>query len=262
MKKFYCLSGIPRAGNTILSCILNQNPNIGVSANSLVSETLFKLEKWKETDIAFRNFPDERSYRTMTKSIIPSYYSEWEQDYIIDRSTWGTPDNYKLLQSYSPNEIKIVCLVRDVAEVVSSFVDWSNRNPDNYINKETNNGSILEKCEYLLHPYGQLIKGVLSAKHLKEIDPERNYHILVDYQDLIENPKLQIERIYNFLDIPNFKHNLKDIKQFKVNGLRYDDSSVGNNLHKVRTNKIEKRVYKTEIPQYILDKCKELNVWK
>ena len=93
MKKFYCLSGIPRAGNTILSCILNQNPNIGVSANSLVSETLFKLEKWKETDIAFRNFPDERSYRTMTKSIIPSYYSEWEQDYIIDRSTWGTPDN-------------------------------------------------------------------------------------------------------------------------------------------------------------------------
>jgi len=262
MKKFYCLSSLPRSGNTILSCILNQNPNIGVSANSLVSETLFKLEKWKETDIAFRNFPDERSYRTMTKSIIPSYYSEWSQDYIIDRSAWGTPDNYKLLQSYSPNEIKIVCLVRDVAEVVSSFIDWSNRNPDNYINKETNNGSILEKCEYLLHPYGQIIKGVLSAKHLKEIDPERNYHILVDYQDLIENPKLQIERIYNFLDIPNFKHNLKDIKQFKVNGLRYDDSSVGNNLHKVRTNKIEKRVYKTEIPQYILDKCKELNVWK
>ena len=134
MKKFYCLSGIPRAGNTILSCILNQNPNIAVSANSLVSETLFKLEKWKETDTAFQNFPDERSYNSMAKSIIPSYYSEWEQDYILDRSTWGTPDNYKLLQKYSPNEIKIICLVRDVAEVVSSFIDWSDRNPDNYIN--------------------------------------------------------------------------------------------------------------------------------
>ena len=123
----------------------------------------------------------------MTKSIIPSIFGM--EQIIFWTVQLGGHQIIIIIQKYSPNEIKIICLVRDVAEVVSSFIDWSDRNPDNYINKGTNNGSILEKCEFLVHPHGQLIKGVLSTKHLEEIDPERNNHILVDYQDLVDNPR-------------------------------------------------------------------------
>ena len=82
--KYYFLSGIPRAGNTILSSILNQNNDIGVSANSIITEILYKLEEWKKSDVAFNNFPDEKSYECMMASVLPSYYSKWDCKYIIE----------------------------------------------------------------------------------------------------------------------------------------------------------------------------------
>ena len=36
-KKYYFLAGLPRAGNTVLSSILNQNSRVQVSANSFDS---------------------------------------------------------------------------------------------------------------------------------------------------------------------------------------------------------------------------------
>ena len=75
--KYYFLSGLPRAGNTIISCILNQNKDIGVSANSLLSEVLYHLNEMKKNDVAFNNFRDEKSYHSMLAGIIPSYYSGW-----------------------------------------------------------------------------------------------------------------------------------------------------------------------------------------
>ena len=260
--KYYFLSGIPRAGNTILACILNQNKDIGVSANSLLSEVLYHLNEMKKNDVAFNNFRDEKSYHSMLAGIIPSYYSGWECQYILDRSSWGTPCNLNLLKKYCPNDIKIVCLVRDVAEVFCSWIDWANRTSNNYIDRDTNNGSLEDKYRYLFHPERQLVKTILSVKNLMEVDPDKKMHICVDYDDIIHNPKKEIDRIYKFLDIPFYKHDFKNIKQFEVNGLCYDDSILGNGLHTIRTNNISKRSYNIEVPQHLIDRCRDLNVWK
>ena len=259
--KYYFLSGIPRAGNTILSSILNQNKDIGVSANSIVAETLYKLDEWKKSDVAFNNFPDEKSYECMMASILPSYYSQWNQTYIIDRGTWGTPDNFSLLQRFCPNSIKIVCLVRDIEDVFRSWIDWSNRNPDNYINRITNNGSIEEKFDYLFHPHNQIVKSILSVYTLMQRDPNGENHIIVDYDDIINDPKKEIDKIYQFLDIPSYTHNFKKIKQFKINNVNYDDSSLGRDLHTLHSNSISKRSYHIDVPQHLINKCKDLNVW-
>ena len=37
-KKIYYLAGLPRAGNTLLGSILNQNPKVKVSPNSMLVE--------------------------------------------------------------------------------------------------------------------------------------------------------------------------------------------------------------------------------
>ena len=41
MKKIYYLIGMPRAGNTLFGSLLNQNPRVRVTANSLVSEIMW-----------------------------------------------------------------------------------------------------------------------------------------------------------------------------------------------------------------------------
>lgn len=260
--KYYFLSGIPRAGNTILSSILNQNEDIGVSANSIITEVLCKLDEWKKTDIAFNNFPDLKSYECMMASILPSYYSEWDCKYVIDRSAWGTPYNISLLERFCPNDIKIICLVRNIEDVFCSWINWCDNNPDNYINTNTNNGSIEEKFNYLINPRSQIVQSVLSVKTLMQRDPIGKHHIIVDYDDMIGHPKKEIDRIYQFLNIPHYNHNFTDIGQFNMNGVRYDDSYLGRDLHTIRSDGLSKRHYHVDIPSHLIDKCKELNIWK
>tara|TARA_B100001094_G_C18131979_1_gene772800 strand:- start:403 stop:528 length:126 start_codon:yes stop_codon:yes gene_type:complete len=41
MKKIFFISGLPRSGNTLLSSLLNQNPDITVSGQSIIPEIFF-----------------------------------------------------------------------------------------------------------------------------------------------------------------------------------------------------------------------------
>lgn len=259
MKKIYFLSSIPRSGNTLLSSILNQNPRIGVTANSILAELLYKMDQWKLNDVGFNNFPDYYSYESLMENVLSSYYSKWGQDYIIDRASWGTPDNFKLIQRYCPNEIKVICLTRDISEVFCSLVDWCSKNPKNYINLGTNNGSIEEKFNFLMHPNGQIMRSILSIYNLNKIDPKNDNHILIDYNNFVTDPKKELDKIYKFLNIPKFEHKLNNFSQFSINGVKYDDHVVGENLHKIRTKNISKRKYNSLIPDSIIEKCKSLN---
>ena len=47
-----------------------------------------------------------------------------------------------------------------------------------------------------------------------------------------------------------------------MNGVKYDDSYLGRDLHTIRSDGISKRHYHVDIPSHLIDKCKELNIWK
>jgi len=55
--KFIC--GMPRAGSTLLSSLLNQNKKISMTANSILPDLLFDCFKLTQSSI-FRNFPDHK----------------------------------------------------------------------------------------------------------------------------------------------------------------------------------------------------------
>ena len=71
------------------------------------------------------------------------------------------------------------------------------------------------------------------------------------YDDLVQNPEEEINKVYTFFNIPTFKHRFIDLDQITVNGLQYNDSIVGKNMHTIRTNKIMKveNQYKNMIPE-------------
>ena len=39
-------------------------------------------------------------------------------------------------------------------------------------------------------------------------------------------------------------------------------SYVGRDLHTIRSSGISKRSYHVDVPQHLIDKCKDLNVWR
>ena len=260
MKELFFLHGLPRTGNTLLASILNQNPKIGVSANSICADMLGELYMLKHTDI-FKNFPDHKSFDSVTKSLFKTYYKDWPQDYIIDRAPWGIPINLKFLKEVKEN-IKIIVLVRDVEEILASFIKWSEREPTSYVNRYEAK-TVEEKCDMLMNKEGVIVKELVGIKHLLDHQPKEIYH-LVEYNDLVEHPRKTIEGIYEFLGIPNFKHRFIKLNQFEVNGMKYDETIVGEGLHTIKTDAIYKNTYDANsiIPKSIIDKYKQCNFWK
>ena len=265
MKKFFCLHGLPRAGNTLLGSIINQNPKVAVTANSIVAEMLGELYTLQNIDI-FKNFPDHKSFENVTKSLIQTYYKDWSADYIIDRNPWAVPINLKFLKKVQ-DEIKIIVLVRDVPEILASFIKWSQREPTSFVNQFSAK-TIEEKCDMLMNQDGIIVKELIGIKHLLEHQPKEMYHI-VEYNDLCDDPKQTIEGIYDFLGIYRFNHRYNRLDQFQVNGIKYDDNIVGQNLHTIETNSINSNNYNEFkenvndiLPKSIIEKYNNLNFWK
>lgn len=263
MKQYYFLVGLPRSGNTLLASVLNQNSSISVTANSIVSDMLWKLELERRSNLIYKNFPDEHSFDNVMSGMFDLYYKDWQSNVIIDRSTWGTKNNIELLSKYCPNKPKFIILVRDVVEILASFIKWSIENPKNFINHETNNASIQEKCDFLMRPDLQIVQEYNAIYNILNSEHKENA-LLIDYDDLTLSPQEQIEKIYNFLELPIYNHSYENLSQFSVNGLHYNDSVVGDNLHKVKENKIEKTNYKVSdyLPHDVIHKYSQLNFWR
>lgn len=230
-----------------------------MTANSIVPDILWKLHCERENSLTFKNFPDYRSYDDLMSGVFDCYYKNWKSEVVIDRSNWGSPNNLKLLEKYCPNKPKFILLARDILEVLASFIKWSKENKPNFIDYETNNASVELKCDFLMRPDLQIVQEYAAIHNLYQ----KEDCLLVTYNDLIINTENVVNRIYDFLNLDPYSHKFKDLSQLKVNGVLYDDSVVGNNLHYVKT-KIIKTKYEVEeyLPQSVIQKYGNLNFWQ
>jgi hypothetical protein len=245
MKEYYFLSGTPRSGNTLLGSIINQNPNLSLTANTIVTDIIYQLSLLKEFQI-YKNFSDEDSLNNVIKNVFSNYYQNWKAKFIIDRGVWGTPTNLHLLKSIIKKP-KFIILYRPILECLASFIK---------IEKPTN---VEKRCEYLMEENGMIGKALLS---IKNIIKEKEDHIIINYLDLIKNTSNEVNKIYKFLNIGNFNHTFKNLDDFSANGIKYDDSVLPCVLHNIRTDKIKLNKYKIEdyLPSYIINKYSHIKL--
>ena len=233
---------------------------MAVTANSPTAEIFYRVGMLINSEF-LRLFPDVKSLNNVIKNILPNYYKDWKQEYIIDRQTWGNENLLNLLKEHNHNELKIIVLVRDVSEILASFIKLAKSTPNNFINNNLH--SIQEQCDRLMNDDGIIGKDLISLKNLIKPENKKITHF-IEYDDLIKNPKKEINMVYDFLDIPKFEHKYINLDQFETNSIKYNDSVLGVDLHKIRTNNIKKATYNVEdiLPHHIIEKCKVLNIWK
>ncbi len=260
-KEIFFLCGPPRAGNTLLGSIINQNPDFCVTANSICADMMGALFNLKQHEI-FRNFPDHDSFNNVAHNVLDLYYRDWPQRYILDRAPWGRSDYLTFLKESRRRPIKMIVLTRDIVDVLASLIDFSRRQPDSYLNKFWAN-SIEEKCD-LLMVEGGLISMELEAIRNMMKPENAGLSLFVDYDDLVVRPREVVTGIYEFLGIPHFEHRFDRLEQFAVNNMRYDDSFMGDGLHRVKTDSIEKTRRRAEdvLPAAVIAKYGQLDFWK
>jgi hypothetical protein len=245
MKAYYFLCSLPRAGNTLLGSILNQSKNIRLTANSILPEIIYQLYLIKQ-DQLFTNFPDHNSYNNIIKNIFNNYYKDWNVNNIITRGTWGTPANVHLLKSIIKKP-KFIILYRPVLECLASFIK---------IEKPLD---IELRCNQLLNKEDIIGKSLWS---IKNIIHNKEDHIVINYNDLVNNMNDTIKKIFNYLEVEFEDIDTNNIKQFSANSISYDDSVLPFNLHTIRTNKIEFNKYNIEdyLPPNIIKDYSNLDI--
>ena len=252
------MCGLPRSGNTLLSSILNQNPDIQVSANSIVPEIFYRVDDILNTQV-FQLFPDKKSLESVLKNIFDNYYQKWNGEYIIDRGSWGTPTNFNYLKKYLKNDLKIIVPVRNVLEIAQSFInlgweiDYRHQNKLVYLTKEE------YQYEYLLEHNDMLWKAMWCVQNFCELENRQFVHF-VEYDDLVNNTEQEIKKIYDFLDIPKYSHNYNSIDTFSVNEIEYID--YVKELHMVKPSIEKSKTSIEDIPIKIKQKYSNLEIWR
>ncbi len=136
-RKLFFLVALPRSGNTLFASIMNQNPEIATTANSITLEILKELFLLKKTD-TFQNYPDHKSLDNILNNVFNLYYKDWPQQIIIDRGpimVSGNPGNFELMQKHFKPGVKCIILLRDLMDVLASYIKWYTENPSAFPNK-------------------------------------------------------------------------------------------------------------------------------
>lgn len=262
-KKYYFLAGLPRSGSTLLSSILNQNPKIYSGPGSPVVDLMFGAETFLTKCEQLQAYPNENFIQTHISSIIKDFYKDVDNKIIIDKSrAW--PNNIHLIKKYITNDVKIICTVRDVKEILASFIKINKKGLsfiDQNLITERKNLTTENRCDHLMSDDGVVSNSLGAIYKCFERKEEKNL-LLIEYDNLINNTENEIKKIYNFLNEEYFEHNFNQIKQnFNIN----DDVYGLINMHKVN-HTIEKNKTKNDVQNIltdrIIEKCKGLEFWR
>ena len=209
----------------------------------------------KNTDV-FHNYPDHKSLDNVLDCVYDVYYKNWPQRIIIDRGPVMTPGNLELVKKHYKRPFKCVVLLRDLMDVLASYMQWYTENSDAFPNR-FNLNSDEEKLSMIMNKDGAV------AKDLEAIKNAYNYPDIchfVKYNDMVTNPEQEFRKIYEFLGEPYFDHRFDNVDQVNVNGLSYDDRIVGSNMHKLFDGPVRKvyNPYIEKIPERIRKKYEHI----
>jgi sulfotransferase len=236
-KTLHFIVGLPRAGSTMMANLFKQNPDIHGEAVSSLAGLLGAVNaNWLSYD-QNREYDNPQAKVGVLKGILNGYHSHIEKPIIVDKDR-GWVGQIALLESILDRPVKMICMVRNPAEILASFEKLRRNNPQYHSLPDQGLGAgstIAARAMFYAGPGGAL--GMAHAQVKDAITMGYKDRLLfVDYNKFCSHPKNQTQRIYDFLELPKFEHNFKKIDQTE----HYNDDVVGlKNLHKVKPS-IEK----------------------
>ena len=160
---YYFMAGMPRSGSTLLSSILNQNPRFYSGPSSPVLSTMLNIEQHLLKDELYNAFPKENECNQLIGSVIDHFYDDIDKPVVIDKNR-GWTCCIKYILGYIKCDAKIICPIRDIAEILTSFMMLIRRNGQivdnklNFIDEQlVKQGQLLtdeNRCEFLLSDNG------------------------------------------------------------------------------------------------------------
>ena len=263
-KTYYFMSGLPRSGSSLLSAIFNQNPKIYCGPSSPVPSLILNLEANFAGNELHHAYKKEHYQHDLIKSTLTHYYSHNNFPVIIDKNRSWTHRLDYLTKYFDIENPKVICTVRNLDEILASFITMIHRSDNvSFIDKALMKHKVpvndFHRCQYIAAdgPLGRAYTGLKTAFNNGF---DKNIY-LVEYNDLVNDPKKTMEGIYNFLGEDHYDHNFNNVK----NAHREDDGRIYGlpDMHEIRTEvKSTSKKPEDVLPEQVLKDVADLEFWR
>jgi len=207
-KRLLCVTGLPRAGSTLLCQLLGHHPEIySVGHSSPLCQTLTGLRQHLSDSDFLRaqldvDFP--LVYQRLTNAFtgfVDGWFSETDKAWVVDKNR-GWLHHIETLHHLDPNVRMLVC-VRELGQIYGSIEAQHQKTilldfPDHLANL-----SRYDRADKLFAAQGVVGGPLRSIEALRDLDATLQQHLYyVVFEHLMQEPVTVMQGIYEWLGLP------------------------------------------------------------
>jgi sulfotransferase len=219
------ISGLPRAGSTLLCNLLNMNESFHVTPTSAVLDTIKAMRSNFSHDITWKaqnRIELMEDFRNGLKGFVDGYFKD--KNVVFDKSrAW--PGNIKLLDEILQNtDSKIIWCYRDPVEIIGSIEAQYQKTllientdeqgaPGAFSTLDRRIGTFMGDGGLVGYPV-ETLRDALEMGYGERI-------LIVRYFDLTNNTQQTLDDIHDFIGEPRITYDFKKLKQstFEFDGM-------------------------------------------
>lgn len=231
-RAFHFISGLPRAGTTLLAAILNQNPRFRAGMTSPLADIMgvVMAEASSKNDFSFDVTDAQRV--ALLRGLVENFYSVQDGAQVIFDTSRLWCSRMQLLNTLFPG-VKVIACVRQLAWVLDSMEQLVQKQPVSVskVFRFDTNTTVYSRIEALTDPRGMVGFAYQATKEAFYGRYAHDHLLMLTYESLVANPEAAVRAVYQFLGEPWFEH---DFDRVEYNANEFDARVGMPGLHSVR----------------------------
>ena len=253
------ISGLPRAGSTLLAVLLRQNPRFSAGMTSPVGGLFNAMLAATSARNEGAVFLDDARRQRLLRACFDAYYADIHPTQVVFDTNRQWCTTLPALTRLFPDAL-VICCVRNPAWIVDSIESLVRRNAfelSGIFNFDPG-GTVYTRADGLAKADG-MVGSSLHGLREAIYGPQAGRLLLVRYESLTANPLGTLAAIYAALGEPLFSHDINSIEP------AYDmvdfDLRLGTpGLHHVRTA-VRPQARPTILPPDLFDRFERDSFW-
>ena len=255
--RIHFVSGLPRAGSTVLSAILRQNPVFHAAMTSPVGSLYMAMETAMSRRNEIAVFLDVSQRRALLRGVFSGYYCAVDPSTVIFDTNRLWCARMAALAELFPTA-RIICCVRPVSWIMDSIERQTSRNPfelSGLFGYEAA-GTVYTRSNLAAGSNG-MVGFALDALREACFGEHADRLILLDYETLTRAPAESVNALYELLELPPFPHDFDNVS-YEADAF---DAALGSpGLHAVRS-RVEWRPRASVLPPDLFARFSQDSFW-
>ena len=259
-QRFHFISGLPRAGSTLLAALLKQNPRFLAGMTSPVGGLFGSMVAHCSAGSEFGPVVDRAMRQRLLRGLFDNVYADARDKAVVFDTNRGWCARMAALHELF-GDAKVIACVRNVAWVMDSIERLYRANP--YENTrlfadDSERNTVFRRVDTLAQR-NRLVGFAWSALKEAYYGEHASSLLLVYYDQLAQAPERVLRLVYDFIGEPWFEGH--DFENVHYDASDFDEALGLAGLHKVRP-KVELAERRTVLPPDLFKQYAALSFWQ